>query len=213
KELIYTESDLVVTPIIDNPKIMKQVPVKFDLKTLHLPAYAAEKLASMKVMDWNEFLHQVCSLLDSTEKNTGAARSKLNLLQYLCTVAVHKDVAARLISSQLFPVLIQQLRVAANWDIRSKAARMIGLMAMHTSELGENVPVSEAIILLTELIRDNFRNSKLKQCLLPALGELLYLIAREEEKREPSREQWVVPSAAYTVLMRCLREGVRLFHC
>ncbi|XP_074754239.1 serine/threonine-protein kinase ULK4 isoform X6 [Athene noctua] len=207
KELIYTESDLIVTPIIDNPKIMKQVPVRFDLKALHIPAYSAEKLSSMKDMDWNDFLQQICSLLDSTEKNTGAARSKVNLLYYLCTVAVHKEIASRLISSQLFPILIQQLRTATSWDIRAKVARVIGLLALHASELGENVPVSEAITLLTELIRENFRNSKLKQCLLPALGELLYLIASEEEKREHPRECWVVPSAAYTVLMRCLREG------
>ncbi|XP_074999294.1 serine/threonine-protein kinase ULK4 [Calonectris borealis] len=207
KELIYTESDLIITPIIDNPKIMKQVPLRFDLKTLHIPTYSAEKLSSMKDTDWNDFLQRVCSLLDSTEKNTGAARSKLNLLYYLCTVAVHKEVASRLISSQLFPILIQQLRAAANWDIRAKVARVIGLVALHTSELGEDVPVSEAIILLTELIRENFRNSKLKQCLLPALGELLYLIAREEEKREHPRECCVVPLAVYTVLMRCLREG------
>ncbi|XP_009288757.2 PREDICTED: serine/threonine-protein kinase ULK4 [Aptenodytes forsteri] len=207
KELIYTESDLIITPIIDNPKIMKQVPVRFDLKTLHIPTYSAEKLSSMKDMDWNDFLQRVCSLLDSTEKSTGAARSKLNLLYYLSTVAVHKEVASKLLSSQLFPVLIQQLRAAANWDIRAKVARVIGLLALHASELGENVPVSEAIILLTELIRENFRNSKLKQCLLPALGELLYLIASEEEKRKHPRECWVVPLAAYTVLMRCLREG------
>ncbi|NXM72759.1 ULK4 kinase, partial [Serilophus lunatus] len=64
-----------------------------------------------------------------------------------------------------------------------------------------------AVILLTELIRENFRNSKLKQCLLPALGELLYLIAIEEEKGEHPREYLTVPSAVYTVLMRCLREG------
>ncbi|KAM6280982.1 serine/threonine-protein kinase ULK4 isoform 2-T2 [Porphyrio hochstetteri] len=207
KELIYTESDLTITPIIDNPKIIKQVPVRFDLKASHIPTYSAEKLSSMEDTDWNDFLQRVCSLLDSTEKNTGAARSKLNLLYYLCTVAVHKEVASRLISSQLFPILIQQLRGATNWDIRAKVARVIGLLALHTHKLGENVPVSEAIILLTELIRENFRNSKLKQCLLPALGELLYLIASEEEKREHPRECWVVPSAAYTVVMRCLREG------
>ncbi|XP_061852777.1 serine/threonine-protein kinase ULK4 [Colius striatus] len=207
KELIYTESDLIITPIIDNPKIIKQVPVRYDLKTLHMPTYSAEKLTAMKDMDWNDFLQRVCSLLDSTEKNTGAARSKLSLLYYLCTVAVHKEVASRLINSQLFPILLQQLRAAANWDIRAKVARVIGLLASHTSELGENVPVSEAVMLLTELIRENFRNSKLKQCLLPALGELLYLIASKEEKREHPRECWVVPSTAYTVLMRCLREG------
>lgn len=55
----------------------------------------------MKDMDWNDFLQRVCSLLDSSEKNTGAARSKLNLLHYLCTVAVSKEIASRLISSQL----------------------------------------------------------------------------------------------------------------
>ncbi|NXC84020.1 ULK4 kinase, partial [Cercotrichas coryphoeus] len=207
KELIYTESDLIVTPIIDNPKIMKQVPVRFDPKTLHIPAYSVEKLSSMKEVDWNSFLKRVCSLLDSSEKNTGAARSKLNLLYYLCTLVVHKEIANRLISSQLFPILVQQLRAAANWDIRANVARVIGLLALHTSELGENVPVSEAITLLTELIRENFRNSKLKQCFLPALGELLYLIASKEEKGEHPRECWAVPSAAYTVLMRCLREG------
>ncbi|XP_019141186.3 serine/threonine-protein kinase ULK4 isoform X1 [Corvus cornix cornix] len=207
KELIYTESDLIVTPIIDNPKIMKQVPVRFDSKTLHIPAYSVEKLSSMKDMDWNNFLKRVCSLLDSSEKNTGAARSKLNLLYYLCTLAVHKEIASRLTSSQLFPILIQQLRAASNWDIRANVARVIGLLALHTSGLGENVPVSEAITLLTELIRENFRNSKLKQCFLPALGELLYLIASKEEKGEHPRECWAVPSAAYTVLMRCLREG------
>ncbi|XP_039925056.1 serine/threonine-protein kinase ULK4 isoform X1 [Hirundo rustica] len=207
KELIYTESDLIVTPIIGNPKIIKQVPVRFDPKTLHIPAYSVEKLSSMKDVDWNNFLKRVCFLLDSSEKNTGAARSKLNLLYYLCTLVVHKEIANRLISSQLFPILIQQLRAASNWDIRANAARVIGLLALHTSELGEDAPVCEAITLLTELIRENFRNSKLKQCFLPALGELLYLIASKEEKGEHPRECWAVPSAAYTVLMRCLREG------
>ncbi|XP_071417450.1 serine/threonine-protein kinase ULK4 isoform X2 [Pithys albifrons albifrons] len=207
KELIYTEADLIITPIIDNPKIIKQAPVRFDLKTLHIPAHSAEKLSSMKDVDWSSFLKRVCSLLDSAEKSTGAARSKLNLLSYLCTVAVHKEIASRLMSSQLFPILVQQLRAASSWDIRAKVARVIGLLALHTPGLGENVPVSETVTLLTELIRENFRNSKLKQCLLPALGELLYLIAREEEKGEHPRESWAVPSAAYTVLMRCLREG------
>ncbi|XP_034616884.1 serine/threonine-protein kinase ULK4 isoform X3 [Trachemys scripta elegans] len=207
KELIYTESDLFVTPIIDNPKIMKQAPVRFDLKMLHIPAHSVEKLSSLKEMDWNDFLQQMCSLIDSTEKNTGAMRAKLNLLCYLCTVAGHKEVATRLISSQLFPLLIQQLRGAPNWDIRAKVARVIALLALHTTELKENVPVTEAVMLLTEVIRENFRNSKLKQCLLPALGEVLFLIASQEEKKEHHRECWVVPLAAYTVLMRCLREG------
>ncbi|XP_078519656.1 serine/threonine-protein kinase ULK4 isoform X2 [Lissotriton helveticus] len=207
KELIYADSDLIVTPIIDNPKIMKQAPIRFDSKTLALSAHSAEKLASMKAADWNAFLQQASSLIDSTDKTTGAPRAKLNLLCYLCTVACHKEVATRLINSQLFPLLTQQLRTAPNWDIRAKVVRLIGLLASHSHEVQENVPITEVVTVLTELIRENFRNSKLKQCLLPALGELLYLTSTQEEMKEHPRECWAVPMAAYTVLMRCLREG------
>ncbi|XP_040101974.1 serine/threonine-protein kinase ULK4 isoform X2 [Oryx dammah] len=207
RELIYTDSDLVITPIIDNPKIMKQPPIKYDPKILHLPAHSVDKLVFLEDQDWNDFLQQVCSQIDSTEKSTGASRAKLNLLCYLCVVAGHREVATRLLHSPLFQLLIQHLRIAPNWDIRAKVARVIGLLASHTAELQENVPVIEAVTLLTELIREHFRNSKLKQCLLPTLGELIYLIATEEEKKKHPRECWAVPLAAYTVLMRCLREG------
>uniref|UniRef100_A0A2K5PYK5 non-specific serine/threonine protein kinase n=1 Tax=Cebus imitator TaxID=2715852 RepID=A0A2K5PYK5_CEBIM len=145
RELIYTDSDLVVTPIIDNPKIMKQPPVKFDPKLLHLPAYSVDKLLFLKDQDWNDFLQQVCSQIDSTEKSTGASRAKLNLLCYLCVVASHQEVATRLLHSPLFQLLIQHLRIAPNWDIRAKVARVIGLLASHTAELQENTPVVEVI--------------------------------------------------------------------
>lgn len=207
RELIYTDSDLVTTPIIDNPKIMKQPAIKFDPKILHLPAYSVDKLLVLKDQDWNAFLKQVCSQIDSSEKSAGAVRAKLNLLCYLCVVAAHKEVATRLLHSPLFQLLIQHLRIAPNWDIRSKVARVIGLLALHTTELQENVPVIEAITLLTELIRENFRSSKLKQCLLPTLGQLIYLVATQEGKNQHPRDCWAVPLAAHTVLMRCLREG------
>ncbi|XP_066440771.1 serine/threonine-protein kinase ULK4 [Eleutherodactylus coqui] len=205
KSLLFTDADLIVSPIIDNPKIMKPTPIRFDGKALGHPVYSGEKLSSLKEPEWTNFLTQLCCLLDSAEK--AAPRAKLNLLCYLCTVSGHKEVATRLINSPMFPSLIQQLRGAPNWDIRTKVVRVIGLLAAHTSELKENVPVIEAITLLTELIRDNFRNSKLKQCLLPTLGELIYTIAIQEGKKAPPREIWTVPLAAYTLLMRCLREG------
>uniref|UniRef100_F6WBA3 Unc-51 like kinase 4 n=1 Tax=Ornithorhynchus anatinus TaxID=9258 RepID=F6WBA3_ORNAN len=207
KELIYTDSDLIVTYIIDNPKIIKQPSARFDPKILPFPAHSVDRLEFLQGQDWDVFLQQLCLLTESTEKSTRILRAKLNLFSYLCTVANHKGVATRLISSQLFPLLIQQLRGASNWDLRSKVARVIGLLASRTIELNENVPVTEAVTLLTELIKENFRNSKLKQCLLPTLGELIYLVASQEEKKGHPRECWVLPLAAYTVLMRCLREG------
>ncbi|XP_018123009.1 serine/threonine-protein kinase ULK4 isoform X2 [Xenopus laevis] len=203
KDLLFIDADLIVTPVIDNPKIMKPLPLRFDAKTLGLPALSAEKLVSLKDQDWDNFLTQICSLMDSAEK--AGPRVKLNLLSYLCSVASNKDISTRLINSQ-FPLLIQHLRGAPNWDVRAKLLRVLGLLATHATQLNESVPVIEAISLLTEMVRDNFRNSKLKQLILPTLGELIYAVAAQEEKREHSRESWNIPLAAYTVLMRCLRE-------
>ncbi|XP_060726102.1 serine/threonine-protein kinase ULK4 [Tachysurus vachellii] len=214
KDLLYTESDLTVTPIIDNPKVLKTAPVRFDTKTLCTSAYSVERLACLSPGDWSAFLQQVCAVLESVEKaGSGATtglRTKLNLLCYLCCVCGHRDTATRFMHSPLFPVLIQQLRQAPNWDMKTKVMRVIGLLACHNTELREDVPVIEAVAMFTELLRENFRNRKLKQCLLPPLGELMYLIATQEEKKEHPGGLWVVPAAAYTVLMRCLREGEEL---
>ncbi|XP_055509244.1 serine/threonine-protein kinase ULK4 isoform X1 [Leucoraja erinacea] len=203
KALVYTDADLIVTPIMDNPKILKPVPSKFDAKTLGVPAYSAEKLLSLGAEDWNLFLQQLYSLVDVGEKVTGPSRAKLNLLCYLCMLASHREVATRLMDSQLFLMLTQQLRTAPNWDIRAKMVRLIGLLACHTTQLKDDVPITETITIITELIRENFRNTKLKQCLLPALGELMYLVAIQEEKGA----HWTIPPAAHAMVMRCIREG------
>lgn len=60
-----------------------------------------EKLLALKDQDWSDFLQQLCSHVDSSEKSTGAMRAKLNLLCYLCVVATHKEVATRLLHSPL----------------------------------------------------------------------------------------------------------------
>lgn len=60
-----------------------------------------EKLIFLKDQDWSDFLQQLCSQIDSSEKSAGASRAKLNLLCYLCVVAGHKEVAPRLLHSPL----------------------------------------------------------------------------------------------------------------
>ncbi|KAM8734994.1 serine/threonine-protein kinase ULK4 isoform 1-T2 [Acanthopagrus schlegelii] len=219
KALLHTESDLIVTPVMDNPKILKSLPVRFDSKTLCVPAYSVEKLQSLSDEEWAVFLIQLHSSLG--EQNLSAPlstsstapppsttiRAKLNLLCYLCCVVGHKVIANRLINSTLLPLLTQQLRRSPNWDVRSKVLRVMGLLALHCTELREDIPVSEVVSILTDLLRDNMRNSKIKQLLMPPLGEFLYLITSQEEKRGSPEGLWFVPAAAYTGLMRSLREG------
>lgn len=62
---------------------------------------------------------------------------------------------------------------------KTKAARVIGLIAGNAEDLDESVNVSESIAILTEVIRENVKNGKLKQGVLPAVGELLYFIAQQ----------------------------------
>ncbi|XP_029308425.1 serine/threonine-protein kinase ULK4 isoform X2 [Cottoperca gobio] len=213
KALLHTDSDLTVTPIMDNPKILKSPPVRFDPKTLSVPVYSVEKLKSLSDEEWTVFLLQLCSSLEEQNPSSvppphsTATRSRLNLLCYLCCVVGQKVIANRLMNSTLLPVLTQQLRHAPNWDVRSKVLRVMGLLALHCTDLGEDCPVFEAVSTLTDLLRDNLRNSKIKQFLLPPLGEILYLIASQEEKRGSPEGLWFVPAAAYTGLMRSLREG------
>ena len=53
--------------------------------------------------------------------------------------------------------------------------------------------MTEVFTVLTEVIRDNFRNAKLKQHLLPALGEFLFYAATQEENLGCAIPQWDVP--------------------
>ena len=60
----------------------------------------------------------------------------------------------------------------------------------------------QPISILSELIRDNFRTSKVKVAILPALGELLYLIAAQEDIKERPVLGWTVSAVTYTMLTR-----------
>ena len=54
--------------------------------------------------------------------------------------------------------------------------------------------MNEVFVMLTETIRDNFRNARLKQSLLPCLGEFLFYAATQEETDGKVNENWEVPS-------------------
>uniref|UniRef100_A0AAR2LAX6 Protein kinase domain-containing protein n=1 Tax=Pygocentrus nattereri TaxID=42514 RepID=A0AAR2LAX6_PYGNA len=210
KVLLYTDSDLTVTPIMDNPKVCL-----FEFLCIQY-LFLRYRLACLSSSDWAAFLHQICAVLESVDRTGSGAptapRVKLNLLCYLCCVTGHRDTATRLMHSQLgvFSNSLLITNIIFMSFRKTKVMRVIGLLASHCTELREDVPIIEAVAMFTELIRENFRNTKLKQCLLPPLGELLSLIATQEEKKEHPGGLWVVPSAAYTVLMRCLREGEEL---
>lgn len=118
-----------------------------------------------------------------------------------------------------------------------KAARAIGLASCCATELEYGTKITDIFSILSDAMRENFRcvqdrfcnycfvytitayftnnrNQRVKLALLPALGQLLYLVAEQEEgnlcntAEEDKKGNWGVPSSAYLILNRCLREGV-----
>ena len=62
------------------------------------------------------------------------------------------------------------------------------------------------------MLRENFRNAKLKSVLLPALGEVVFLMARVQEHCSPvsvkDSNKPSIPSLTFTMILKCLKEGV-----
>ena len=61
---------------------------------------------------------------------------------------------------------------------------------------------------MTELLRDNFRNSRVKLAVVPTLGEILHYVASQEEVKGAAVDNWSFNQMTYTLIIRCLREGV-----
>lgn len=64
------------------------------------------------------------------------------------------------------------------------------------------------------MLRENFRNVKLKSILLPALGEILFLAARLQEQTTAAvtGSQQSITTLTFTMVLKCLKEGVSSFH-
>lgn len=69
----------------------------------------------------------------------------------------------------------------------------LSLLAGNATMISEDFNMTEVFTVLTEVIRDNFRNAKLKQHLLPALGEFLFYAATQGENLGCTIPQWDVP--------------------
>ena len=61
---------------------------------------------------------------------------------------------------------------------------------------------------MTELLRDNFRNARIKLAVVPTLGEILHYVASQEEVKGAAVDNWSFNQMTYTLIIRCLREGV-----
>eukprot|EP00058_Branchiostoma_floridae_P012973 XP_002598461.1 hypothetical protein BRAFLDRAFT_230861 [Branchiostoma floridae] len=207
-ELAYHDSDWTVTPIVDNPKIQKPAPLKWESKGLPVPAHSADKLMKMKTVEARAHLSACLDYIRAPDKGAAGHKAKLQLLNYLTAIASKDGVANMVIKMNMVRLgLAQLMKTTTSLDLRQKLARMIGVAANHATVVHDDAQLSEIFTALAEVIRDNFRNARLKQSLLPALGELMFLVSSLEEQKGGAVDNWAISPTCFTLVMRCLREG------
>ncbi|GFO05468.1 serine/threonine-protein kinase ulk4 [Plakobranchus ocellatus] len=206
KRLIFHDSDFIITQIVDNPKIQKVAPCKYDPKTLPVPPFNVEKLNNLPEKDVQKQAKAMCDNVTVAEKGP-PSQKRIQLLNYIVAVSSCRRLSTALTQLGLLGTLTKLIRESSHLDIRIKFARAVGMVAHFTEDIDKSINLSEAMSTLSELLRENMKNTRLKQNLLPALGELIALVAAQEQKLQESIEAWVVPSIAYTTIIRGIREG------
>ncbi|XP_067686194.1 serine/threonine-protein kinase ULK4-like isoform X2 [Haliotis asinina] len=206
QKLIYHTSDFTVSPIVDNPKMQKPTLAKYDTKILPVPPYSVEKLSSMSEKDLMKHIRQILDNVAMSEKGP-PSQKRIHLLHYLVQVTTTPFIASLLLHNNAIAIMGRQLKETQHIEVRQKLARVMALIALHGEALDENLNMSEALTSLTEIIREHVKNDKMKQGLLPALGEILFFVAKQEQDKGVTYDSWSVPSMTYTVIARCCRDG------
>ncbi|CAI9736110.1 serine/threonine-protein kinase ULK4-like isoform X4 [Octopus vulgaris] len=204
-ELLYHPTDFNVTPIADNPKITKVIPLKYEAKSLLITPYGVEKILTLSEKAYQKHINQIIDIFQNVEKGP-PTQKRHNFFNYLGTLVSNVTIANSLVNHGMLTHLARQAKDSNNTDVRSKLSRVAALLVNSTTEIDDVINVSEPITIFTELLRDNLKNGKLRHSLLPAVGELLFLVACQESQRGESIENWSVPTMTHTIIAKCCRE-------
>ncbi|XP_028392531.1 serine/threonine-protein kinase ULK4-like [Dendronephthya gigantea] len=212
ENILYHSSDSIVTSIVDNPKIKKIVMPKWDAKTLGRTPLTAEQLQEANNDELTKYFKEILKLLGESKQSTSHSggvgqRSKLHCAAYLMSIFQSADVANLVANSNLVTGFLQVIKHSPSADLKARLGLALGFLAGNATLISDTFNMSEVFMVLSETIRDNFRNSKLKQSLLPCLGEFLFYAATQEENEDRVNENWDVPGITYTIIVKCLREG------
>lgn len=207
-DYLYHASDLHVNPISENPKLLKLHVLKWDPTLLGFHALNMEKLRNNTKDEVRTHVGTVFNAYTQIQKSSqdkGGTRQKMHILAYLCTICKHEEVSNVILEQQHVKHLISEFKTAQT-DIKVRLGRVIGVVASNTTYIPLSFNMSELFTVLTDQLKQNFRNTVLKHSLLPAIGELLFFAATQEENEKTEIEQWEPSSAVFTIITRCLHQ-------
>uniref|UniRef100_A0A1I8H1B3 Protein kinase domain-containing protein n=1 Tax=Macrostomum lignano TaxID=282301 RepID=A0A1I8H1B3_9PLAT len=208
---------------------------KFDTKSLPVPPLSPDRLAGMSAAEVARHAGVLAQAFASSGSERGPpSQKRINLVSYAvsvfsATATTPAELARPLLASgTVANDLLKQIRETTHADLKLRLCRLLAhlfclaapLLAsatpasatpssklQHPSASCETWPLGESATQLTEMLREQFRNTKLKQALLAALGELLVAISAGESALGKQVAKWIVPAMTVNQVSRCLHSS------
>ncbi|XP_014666094.1 PREDICTED: serine/threonine-protein kinase ULK4-like isoform X2 [Priapulus caudatus] len=190
-KIAYHISDLTRTPIIDNPKVFKRkITTKWDAKTLPLQVYSLEEVAVLEPADLTDYLSQLLQHLSQpVAAKASALRSRVQLLSYTGHLCQCPSIADALLSLCALELLVPDVKRQPHVDLKCLVAWLVGVICYHAQHVEQQYVLIETVTLLSEITRDCNRVERVGPRLVAALGEMLALVARQEEAGKADEEE------------------------
>ncbi|XP_065836497.1 serine/threonine-protein kinase ULK4-like isoform X2 [Oscarella lobularis] len=214
EDILYHSSDSAVSPIFSSNKMNKIPVLKWESKALPFSTIAIKDFKEIKqsVMDVHltaiEQSLQLGSRSAGSRKSVGSVTSpatKLHVAAYLVHLSQDADAANYIVNSPLIQGILAVLKSGQTSDLKFRLCLVLGNLARHATLISQDLNLSELLLTLTEVVRENLKNVQLRQTLIAAIGEYMFYVASEE--REGRRlPRWEIPQSAYSLMTRSLRD-------
>lgn len=209
-DLLYHTSDLIVTPIAENTKLRKIPPLKWEASSLGFLSLNIDKIGDYSREEIKKQLSLLFATYSQPAKNSAQSKSglrqKMNILAYLNTLSKVEDVSNAIIEENHIQHLLTDLKMSGQFDLKIRAGRVLGVIASCVTYISPSFNMAEVFSVIADQIKQNFRNSHLKQSLLPAIGEFLFYAATQEESEDRVLQNWEPSGAVFTIINKCLQQ-------
>lgn len=148
RSLFFLPSELIMSQIVDNPKIQKPITMKFEPKALtfiNSKFFKVENFFKISKDECNKIIDIIKqNTTVPAEKTAGAIKQKLHLLNYIGTLCSESDKLADLfVQAELYKDLLSIIKNGHNLEMKMKAARIFGLVFNKAKSLNTSKELTE----------------------------------------------------------------------
>ena len=129
-DLLYHPSDLEVTPIVDNPKVTKQISPKWDAHTVPFSTHRIDKINSYTKNQVEQHIDEIASALMSfssgnkTADSQTSQKAKLHTLGYLVSIAKNEHVANMMLEKNTTKLLLNDLKGPSQQEVKLRVGKI-----------------------------------------------------------------------------------------